>query len=450
MRSMLSRGSSRKLVAVTASVVLAVTGLSTIAASAATKAPKVDYTVCPRYTGELTYMSSTFVERPDGLVVADYVKAFMAACPSVKVKVIGIPNNELNAKLTAMGVARNMPDVFETGPVWAAYGSANKLIENMTTQLGADYVAGIAKTNVDQATINGKLAFAPWFSIPTAILYRTDIFKAAGLKPPTTWDDFLDVCKKLTKDTNGDGKIDQYGWAMVGTDNGSGQGRFNTIARNMGAVDLGKGSSGAWVVGQNTDGWKAALKLYKDAVASGCVPPGQFSTGYPEASIQVAKGQAAMMITGPHSIGVVLANNPAAAGKLAGAPIPAAAGVKPTTIINQLGFAISMQSKHKVAAAAFIKFALSKKWSLAFNAATYRLPASLEAQADPQVDSEMSAGFVKAGQGTLYIDPTASFYGSIAALSSKAYQEAIKGDKTIDAIAADYAAKAQQIVKDNA
>ena len=109
-----------------------------------------------------------------------------------------------------------------------------------------------------------------------------------------------------------------------------------------------------------------------------------------------------------------------------------------------------MQSKHKVAAAAFIKFALSKKWSLAFNAATYRLPASLEAQADPQVDSEMSAGFVKAGQGTLYIDPTASFYGSIAALSSKAYQEAIKGDKTIDAIAADYAAKAQQIVKDNA
>jgi sn-glycerol 3-phosphate transport system substrate-binding protein len=42
-----------------------------------------------------------------------------------------------------------------------------------------------------------------------------DLFKAAGLdpaKPPTTWDELVTAAKALTKDTNGDGKPDQWGF----------------------------------------------------------------------------------------------------------------------------------------------------------------------------------------------------------------------------------------------
>jgi hypothetical protein len=189
--------------------------------------------------------------------------------------------------------------------------------------------------------------------------------------------------------------------------------------------------------------------LYKDAVDAGCVPPGQFSTGYPEASVQVAKGQAAMMITGPHSIGVILANNPAAKGKLAGAPIPSATGVAATTNLSQQGYAIARQSKHRNAAIAYLKFLLNKENQLRFNDVTYRIPTRLDAQADPQVNSEMSLGFVKAGEGKIFSNPQVSYYNSIAVLSSTAYQAAIKGDKTIDQIAKEVAEKAAKIIDDN-
>ena len=34
-----------------------------------------------------------------------------------------------------------------------------------------------------------------------------------GETAPETWDDFVRICKAATKDTDGDGKIDQYGYA---------------------------------------------------------------------------------------------------------------------------------------------------------------------------------------------------------------------------------------------
>ena len=44
--------------------------------------------------------------------------------------------------------------------------------------------------------------------------FRQDLLDASGLKAPTTWAELLNVAKALTKDTNGDGKIDQYGFGF--------------------------------------------------------------------------------------------------------------------------------------------------------------------------------------------------------------------------------------------
>ena len=438
------RISTRKIIAALSVAVITASG--TIAANSATT-PRNAF--CPAYTGDLTIVSSVILEKPDGVVEQEIADQFMKACPNVKIKFIGVAANDLFTKLSAMAIGGNMPDMYASDPTFTPKAISLNLPLDLGPALGPDFMAGFAKAPLEEATFGTKVFFAPWFMIPTAILYRTDLFAKAGVKPPKTFAEFISVCKALTKDTDGDGKIDQYGWAMVGTDNGSGQGRFNAIARNMGAVDLGKNAAGKYVAGQDSDGWKAALKLYKDAVDVGCVPPGQFSTGYPEASVQLAKGQAAMMITGPHSIGVILANNPAAKGKLAGAPIPSATGVAATTNLSQQGYAIARQSKHRNAAIAYLKFLLNKENQLRFNDVTYRIPTRLDAQADPQVNSEMSLGFVKAGEGKIFSNPQVSFYNSIAVLSSAAYQAAIKGDKTIDQIAKEVAEKATKIIADN-
>ncbi len=49
---------------------------------------------------------------------------------------------------------------------------------------------------------------------PAVLFYNKDILKSIGEKPPVTWEDFRRIAKKATKDTDGDGKIDQWGFAQ--------------------------------------------------------------------------------------------------------------------------------------------------------------------------------------------------------------------------------------------
>ncbi|HBF0233265.1 TPA: ABC transporter substrate-binding protein [Clostridioides difficile] len=49
---------------------------------------------------------------------------------------------------------------------------------------------------------------------PGVLYYNKDILEKLGEKPPKTWEDFKRICKKATQDTDGDGKIDQWGLAQ--------------------------------------------------------------------------------------------------------------------------------------------------------------------------------------------------------------------------------------------
>jgi multiple sugar transport system substrate-binding protein len=49
------------------------------------------------------------------------------------------------------------------------------------------------------------------------LYYNKKLFAEAGVtSPPATWDEFVGTAKKLTKDTNGDGRPDQWGLSLRG------------------------------------------------------------------------------------------------------------------------------------------------------------------------------------------------------------------------------------------
>lgn len=60
----------------------------------------------------------------------------------------------------------------------------------------------------------------PWNTQVLYVYYRPSMFEAAGVEVPTTYAEFLDVCAKLTRDTDGDGKTDVYGFGMRGSNGG--------------------------------------------------------------------------------------------------------------------------------------------------------------------------------------------------------------------------------------
>jgi len=78
-----------------------------------------------------------------------------------------------------------------------------------------DYYPDIIST----ATQDGVVYGLPWIAQPVVVYYNKALFDAAKMDYPKvgwTWDDFVKTAKALTKDTDGDGKVDQYGFTANG------------------------------------------------------------------------------------------------------------------------------------------------------------------------------------------------------------------------------------------
>lgn len=181
---------------------------------------------------ELTFM---FRGGPDEQTAyKNVVKKFEDDHPGVKVKVIVTAADQYATKLKAAITGNKMPDVFyfESGDLKAYVNSG--ILLNLSTYLeGKEKVDlnNIWKYGIDLYRYDGNMAGQgdiygmPKDVGPFALGYNKAMFEKEGIPlpdkdKPMTWDEFVDINKKLTKDTNGDGKPDQYGsgfnvnWAL--------------------------------------------------------------------------------------------------------------------------------------------------------------------------------------------------------------------------------------------
>ncbi|HEY3339777.1 MAG TPA: extracellular solute-binding protein [Propionicimonas sp.] len=108
-------------------------------------------------------------------------------------------------------------DVISTGTTWVSTLSDTKAFVQFD-QAKMDSIGGAGQfvpAALEAAGGNnpGGPSMIPFVSGVTAMWYNPKLLKAAGIdKPPATWPEFLADGKKLTKDTDGDGKIDQWGF----------------------------------------------------------------------------------------------------------------------------------------------------------------------------------------------------------------------------------------------
>ncbi len=66
----------------------------------------------------------------------------------------------------------------------------------------------------DGKMLGGLYGLAIEAANPAVLYYNKDILAEIGEEAPVTWEDFRRIAKKATKDTDGDGKIDQWGFAQ--------------------------------------------------------------------------------------------------------------------------------------------------------------------------------------------------------------------------------------------
>ncbi|MFT4156756.1 MAG: sugar ABC transporter substrate-binding protein [Microbacterium sp.] len=170
----------------------------------------------------------TFMFRGSDAEKAAYTAAIeeFEKANDVDVKIIMTTAEEYSTKLKAAITGRQIPDVFyiDPGSVQAYVGSG--IIKDITKEVEASAdLDNVWAYGVDSYRFDGKLmGQGPIYAMPKDVGpfsfgYNKTMFEAAGVPlpdkdKPYTWDEFIDVAKQLTKDTNGDGTLDQWGTGL--------------------------------------------------------------------------------------------------------------------------------------------------------------------------------------------------------------------------------------------
>jgi ABC-type glycerol-3-phosphate transport system substrate-binding protein len=119
----------------------------------------------------------------------------------IKVNVVEIPQANMHEKyLVEFLAGSGAYDVVDLNSTWMPEFSAAGYLEPMTKYISAKEKAEFLEPALADSSYKGVLYGIPFISHTMYLYYRTDLFQAAGLQPPKTWEEYAAAAKKLTKD----------------------------------------------------------------------------------------------------------------------------------------------------------------------------------------------------------------------------------------------------------
>jgi ABC-type glycerol-3-phosphate transport system substrate-binding protein len=221
-------------------------------------------------------------------IIADYEKAN----PGVKIKQEGIGWGSLGTKLTAAIAAGAPPDASHGQSYMERSLSAKGLLrplDDVIASIGEDDILDVVKKLDYHDGHYYGLAHA--IGVDT-IIYRKDFYREAGVseESPKTWKEWIEILKKLTVDTDGDGTPDRYGLDLAGP------GFFINEE-----VYMWTGSNGGRLFdekGRPTFTEKPVVEMlafYKE-LNDCCLPPGWLGHGYLDNFVALATGKVASIL----------------------------------------------------------------------------------------------------------------------------------------------------------
>lgn len=152
-------------------------------------------------------------------VEAAVVKAFEEKNPDIKVEFESVPMSDIFLKYKTLIAGDVAPDVmamnFDNAYVFGAMGALEPLDEWIAK--GGYDTSAVFKSTLDMFKVEGVQYSLPATFSDVVLFFNKDLFDAASLEYPQrdwTQEDLVAAAKALTADTDGDGKIDQWGYTF--------------------------------------------------------------------------------------------------------------------------------------------------------------------------------------------------------------------------------------------
>ncbi|BBK36558.1 ABC transporter substrate-binding protein [Allostella sp. ATCC 35155] len=142
------------------------------------------------------------------------VEAYQKENPDVRIKLTNAPSNDHHRMLTTRFAAGNPPDIVHMTARFVWGFAAEGVLEPLDPWLDKTDIKRSWVPSQSSLTLDGKSYGLVLLNYGWGLIYNEGMLKQAGIAVPTTEPELFEAAKKLTRDRDGDGRIDQYGMAM--------------------------------------------------------------------------------------------------------------------------------------------------------------------------------------------------------------------------------------------
>lgn len=301
-------------------------------------------------------------DNPDN-PMTELIETFEAANPGITIEAENVPWNSYYENLYTAIVGGNAPDAamvkLFAQPRLMEMGALEPLDGRIAEWAGKDdLLDNILAIN---AGSDGKQYYLPVQYVVLYLYYRADMFAELGITPPATCEEFREAAIALTRDTDGDGQNDVYGFGFRGGKGGHDHWLTMALPKIEGGLDGGNLTS---------DGAIAANQWVVDLFQNDKVfPPSAPNDGFQEIIAGFKQGRTAMTI---HHIGSSAGMVEALGDKVSAAPVPQC-GDGAWTAYGDESLAVFSSSDNKDAAWKWISFLATGENNVLFNKATGQL-----------------------------------------------------------------------------
>ena len=259
------------------------------------------------------------------------INNFNAANPGIKVNFVQVPDTA--TVLQSRAQLNEMPDMFgcTTGNMFELMFE-DGIIMDLT---GQKFLSSVEPSSLEMSTYNGKNWRLPYSLSCYGLYVRTDIFEEQGLALPTTWDELMDVCEKLT--AAGITPFALPDKTMV----------YQRMERMMSFMSEDDTEFKQIAAGELEAKDSKLLQNYANASLQivNYMTPESLGAEYTESYQQLIAGQAAMTINGGWSLATLKDYDPDI--KVALIPMPNPTGEESKVVVSiDTNFCISSSTKH--------------------------------------------------------------------------------------------------------
>jgi N,N'-diacetylchitobiose transport system substrate-binding protein len=330
-------------------------------------------------------------------LVADLNKEFQAAHPGVTVNYQVQKWDGILDKLTTALASNTPPDVIELGNTQAANFSSSGGLRDLSDKAADLGSQGWLQGMTESGQWQGKQFAVPFYSANRFVVYRTDLFKKAGISsPPTSLQEWIADGQKLAVANKGNKNfmplyLPGQNWYFLAT-----------LIWDQGG-DLAVKNGDKWQGALDTPQAEAGIKAYQDIYKAMSKAPADTDEANPQQMEVFGKGDVAMMVGLTWEMNGAIDANKSLKGKVGTFPIPShTPGQTAPVFLGGSDLAIPAGSKNQDLAYDWLKLMLSQKYQTLLSKQNGAIPATASiAQTTIGTDPLLSAMVKSAANGKI-------------------------------------------------